>query len=106
MNKSESEISKVSHYSGKKFEGKRCKFCSRNHRMLKSECPAWGKTRNSCHKPNHFAGAEVCESGKSDVKSDKSDRKFKSSADSSSSSKTPAKSSKRGKYVKKKCSYG
>ena len=105
MNKSESEISKVSHYSGKKFEEKRCKFCSRNHRMVKSECPAWGKSCNSCRKPNHFAGAEVCESGKSDVKSDvksdKSDRKSKGSADSSSGSKTHAKSSKRGKYAKK-----
>ena len=101
MNKSESEISKVSHYSGKKFEEKRRKFCSRNHRMVNSECPAWGKTCNSCHKPNHFAGAEVCESGKSDVKSDKSDRKSKGSADSSSGSKTPAKSNKRGKYAKK-----
>ena len=101
-----SEISKVSHYSGKKFEEKRCKFCSRNHRMIKSECPAWGKTCNSCHKPNHFAGAEVCESGKSDVKSDKSDRTSKGSADSSSGSKTPAKSSKCGKYAKKKCSHG
>ena len=77
MNKFESEISKVSHYSGKKFEEKRCKSCSRNHRMVKSECPAWGKSCNSCHKPNHFAGAEVCERGKSDVKSDKSDRKSK-----------------------------
>ena len=90
MNKSESEISKVSHYSGKKLEEKRCKFCSRNHRMVKSECPAWGKTCNSCHKPNHFAGAEVCENGKFDVKSDKSDRKSKGSADSLSGSKIPA----------------
>ena len=39
MNKFESEISKVSHYSGKKIEEKRCKSCSRNHRMVKSECP-------------------------------------------------------------------
>ena len=101
MNKSKSEISKVSHYSGKKFEEKRCKFCSRNHRMVKSEWPAWGNSCNSCHKPNHFAGAEVCESGKSDVKSDKSDRKSKGSADSSSGSKTPANSSKHGKYAKK-----
>ena len=74
--------------------------------MVKSECPAWGKICNSCHKPNHFTGAEVCESCKSDVKSDKSDRKSKSSADSLSGSKTPAKSSKRGKYAKKKCSHG
>ena len=98
INTSESEISKVSHYSGKKFEEK---FCSRNHRMVKSECPAWGKTCNSCHKPNHFAGAEVCESGKSDVKSVKSDRKFKGSAASSSGSKIPSKSSKRGNTLKK-----
>ena len=69
--------------------------------MVKSECPAWGKSCNSCHKPYHFAGAEVCESGKSDVKSDKSDRKSMGSVDSSSGSKTPAKSSKRGKYAKK-----
>ena len=41
MNKSESEISKLSHYSCKKFEEKGCKFCSRNHCMVKSECPAW-----------------------------------------------------------------
>ena len=72
MNRSESEISKVSHYSGKKFDGKRCKFCRRNHRMVKSECPAWGRACHSCRKPNHFAGAEVCKSGKTDVKSDKS----------------------------------
>ena len=69
--------------------------------MVKSECPAWGKACNSCCKPNHFAGAEVCKSGKTDVKSDKSDCKSKGSADSSSGSKTPAKSSKRSKYPKK-----
>ena len=68
--------------------------------MVSSECPAWGKTYNS-FKPNHLAVAEVCESGKSDVKSDKSDRKSKGSADYASGPKTPAKSSKPGKYAKK-----
>ena len=100
MNKSEGDISKVSHYSGKRFEDKHCKFSSRNHRMVKSECPAWGKVCNSCCKPNHFAGAKVCKSGKSDVKSDKSDHKSKGSANSSSGS-----SSKCSKYSKEKCSH-
>ena len=32
-----------------------CKFCGKAHPLVKSECPALGKTCTSCGKPNHFA---------------------------------------------------
>jgi len=32
-----------------------CKFCGRNHEMVRSACPAFGKKCNKCSKPNHFA---------------------------------------------------
>lgn len=32
-----------------------CHFCGLTHRLVKSECPAWGKTCSSCGQPNHFA---------------------------------------------------
>jgi len=35
-------------------EPKLCKFCGQKHVMLKSMCPAWGKTCNECHLKNHF----------------------------------------------------
>ena len=56
MNKS-AEINKVTHDSN----GIRpCKFCNKTHRFVKSECPAWGKSCNSCKKANHFSGSVVC----------------------------------------------
>jgi hypothetical protein len=32
-----------------------CKFCGRKHEMVKSKCPALGKTCNLCKRSNHFA---------------------------------------------------
>ena len=34
---------------------KTCLFCGRKHPMLKSKCPAYGKTCNRCRQPNHFS---------------------------------------------------
>ena len=31
-----------------------CKFCGRNHKKLKEECAAYGKTCSACKRPNHF----------------------------------------------------
>ncbi|GFO39028.1 Gag-Pol protein [Plakobranchus ocellatus] len=33
----------------------RCKYCGRQHEMLKSKCPAFGKECGKCHGRNHFA---------------------------------------------------
>jgi len=32
-----------------------CKFCGLKHRMVKSQCPAWGKACGTCGEMNHFA---------------------------------------------------
>lgn len=32
-----------------------CKYCDRSHPMLKSRCPAYGKTCSYCQQENHFA---------------------------------------------------
>ena len=34
---------------------KECMFCGKQHEMLKSKCPAWGKRCAKCKKRNHFA---------------------------------------------------
>lgn len=34
---------------------KQCKFCGFMHELIKSKCPAWGKTCKNCMKQNHFA---------------------------------------------------
>jgi len=34
---------------------KTCLYCGHKHLMLKSKCPAYGKTCNKCGQPNHFA---------------------------------------------------
>ena len=31
-----------------------CKFCGRNHKKIKEECAAYGKTCNACKRLNHF----------------------------------------------------
>ena len=31
-----------------------CRFCGRDHRKVKEECPAWGKVCAKCKKHNHF----------------------------------------------------
>jgi len=38
---------------------KMCKYCGYEHPMLKSKCPAYGKTCSRCKRDNHFA--KVCE---------------------------------------------
>ena len=43
---------KKSHYEDKLLM---CKFCAQKHVMKKENCPAWGKTCNTCKKKNHFA---------------------------------------------------
>ena len=65
MNRTEVEVSKVSHqYAKRRSDGhyKRCKFCCQMHPMKKNSCPAWGKMCNMCKKPNHFASSDACES--------------------------------------------
>ena len=95
MNK-EGEVNKVSHSTGKRFDdkSKRCKFCTQSHRMKKSECPAWGKTCYSCHKPNHFPGSDVCEGKSEGTPGKKSDFKSKGKGND--------KYFKKGGYPKKK----
>ena len=97
MNKAE-EVSKVSHYPSKKSEQMRCKFCCKNHRLVKSACPAYGKTCYACQEPNHFPGSDLC---KGDVKSEKSNKPDRKPKGSSSSSKG-SKSSNRNFHPKKK----
>ena len=49
-----------------KFDEKKCLFCGRRHPMVKSKCPAYGKTCRSCGNKNHFR--EMCKkSAKSKV---------------------------------------
>ena len=31
-----------------------CKFCGYTHELMKSKCPAWGKTCDNCNGRNHF----------------------------------------------------
>ncbi len=38
---------------------KTCKYCGYEHPMLKSKCPAYGKTCSRCKRENHFA--KVCQ---------------------------------------------
>ena len=40
-----------------------CQFCGYRHK--RGRCPAYGKTCNACHKPNHFAS--VCQANKKEV---------------------------------------
>ena len=37
-----------------------CKFCCREHPMVRSRCPAWGKVCRSCGQENHFASSALC----------------------------------------------
>ena len=46
-----------------------CKFCGLNHRMVKSQCPAWGKPCGNCGNMNHFA--RKCDTPKSGKKTKK-----------------------------------
>ena len=65
MNRTEVEVSKVSHQYPKRRSDdhdKHWKFCCQMHPMKKTSCPAWGKTCNMCKKPNHFASSDVCDS--------------------------------------------
>ncbi|GFO39185.1 retrovirus-related pol polyprotein from transposon 297 [Plakobranchus ocellatus] len=36
------------------FRSARCKYCGRQHEMLKSKCPAFGKECSRCHGRNYF----------------------------------------------------
>ena len=41
---------------------RKCKFCGREHAMIRSRCPAWGKVCLVCGQANHFACSTVCNS--------------------------------------------
>ena len=51
--------------------GKSCRNCGRKHMI--GECPAYGKTCNSCHKKNHFEKYCFSKQNKSAMKIPKSD---------------------------------
>ncbi len=38
----------------------KCLFCSKEHKMIKELCPAWGKKCDKCGMNNHFKGAPKC----------------------------------------------
>ena len=41
-------------------------FCGYRHK--RGRCPAYGKTCNACHKPNHFANVyNICQAEKKEV---------------------------------------
>ena len=69
--------------SEKKWEDevRECKFCGRNHRMKKEECPAWGKKCDDCGAMNH--NAKMCFKKKKHMKKKKT---VHAVADDSSSS--------------------
>ena len=37
-----------------------CHFCGKQHDMLKSKCPAYGKTCKACNQKNHFSCSAKC----------------------------------------------
>ncbi|XP_043218728.1 uncharacterized protein LOC122380042 [Amphibalanus amphitrite] len=39
---------------------RKCKFCGRDHPMVRSRCPAWGKACLVCGQANHFACSTIC----------------------------------------------
>lgn len=51
----------------REVEVMRCKYCDKVHPMLKSKCPAYGKTCSKCHKSNHFAIMCPSEKGRKKV---------------------------------------
>ena len=42
-------------YGRKSDHQPECKLCGLNHRLVKSQCPAWGKSCSSCGEKNRFA---------------------------------------------------
>ena len=38
----------------------KCHFCGKQHEMLKSKCPADGKTCKACNQKNHFSCSAKC----------------------------------------------
>ena len=45
----------------------KCLFCSKEHKMIKELCPAWGKICDKCGITNHFKGAPKCPKNKRQV---------------------------------------
>ena len=38
----------------------KCHFCGKQHEMLKSKCPAYGKTCKACNQKNNFSCSAKC----------------------------------------------
>lgn len=54
----DSSTSRDDHH--KSQSDRKCRFCVLRHRFGKNECPAFGKTCNSCGLKNHYAASIVC----------------------------------------------
>lgn len=84
------KLSKDSEVNVKKIDKEKqtrklCKFCGREHKFIKGECPAIGATCNKCQKKNHFAA--VCGQNRKSKKK-KPKRKVKEIDRESTSSET------------------
>ena len=62
IGKRKKEKSKSLNETRSKETNKTCRYCGKTHLMKKELCPAYGKFRSKCGKPNHFSS--VCMSSK------------------------------------------